>query len=244
MRQFHVITIHPDFISSYQSFGAFRQAAKNNLAKVNPINLRDFAIDHHGSVDAAPFGGGESMVLRPEPLAAAVNSLGSSSSSSSPAPYVILPSPSGKVWTQKAANDLAAFDPERPIIFVCGRFGGVDQRFIDRYVDSEYSLGDFVLAGGELAALCMIESVLRQIPGVLGNWDSACFDSFSPHFAGRLEHPLYTKPEIFEGLAVPPVLRSGHHALIARWKKDQSIKQTRLKRADLLDPSDRKAQTH
>lgn len=220
-----LITVHPRLVEAYSAFGVLRAALEKNLARVAAIDLRNFAVDRHGSVDAPPYGGGDGMVLRPEPLADAVQSL-------SIRPKVLLTSPSGKRWTQREAErwvtDLA------PLAIVCGRFAGVDQRFIDAYVDEEYSAGDFVLAGGELPALMMVESMLRLLPGVLGNDKSAQLDSFSPAFAGGLEHPLYTRPEEFQGKSVPEVLLSGDHARIEAWRQREREARTRRLRPDLL----------
>lgn len=225
MKTFHVITIHPAFIDAYLKFGTLKSAMKKKAAEVIPINLRDFAIDRHGTVDDRPYGGGDGMVMRPEPLAAAIQSLPNK-------PHVILTSPKGKVWQQSDTHRLLAI--EKPIAIVCGRFSGVDERFISNYVDEECSLGDFVMSGGELAALAILDSVLRLIPGVLGDERSPQVDSFTPAFGGGLEYPLYTKPEIFEGLAVPDVLRSGDHKKIEDWRSKESLAQTKKKRPDLL----------
>lgn len=221
-------SIHPDFINSYLGFGVFGSAQKKRLAEFGVINLRDFAIDARGSVDDRPYGGGDGMIMRPEPLADCVKSLGR--------PLVILPSAQGQVWNQSRAAQVLAKVKERPdgVIFVCGRFGGVDQRFIERYVDLEISLGDFIISGGELASLAVADSLLRLIPGVLGHEDSAEVDSFSDALQGRLEFAQYTRPSEFEGIKVPEVLQSGDHAAIARWRLESSINTTKLKRPDLL----------
>ncbi|MBI2602801.1 MAG: tRNA (guanosine(37)-N1)-methyltransferase TrmD [Deltaproteobacteria bacterium] len=225
MREFYIITIHPSFIEAYLNFGTLKSAIDKKVARITPMNLRDFAVDRHGTVDSRPFGGGDGMVMRPEPLAAAIKSLPER-------PYVILTSPQGKVWKQNDARRLQAL--ARPIALICGRFGGVDERLISHYVDEEISLGDFVMSGGELAALAILDSILRLSPGVLGDQRSPELDSFTPAMAGLLEHPLYTKPEVFEGLSVPDVLRSGDHRKIEEWKKRESLAQTKKKRPDLL----------
>src|SRR5690606_4368897 len=183
-RSFTFITIHPDFVEAYRRFGVMRSAEEKQLAAVRVVNLRDFAVDKHGTVDDMPYGGGDGMVMRPEPLAAAVDGV----RASEPKVRVILTSPAGKLWQQKDACDFAASNES--FVFVCGRFAGVDQRFIDRYVDDEYSLGEFVLSGGELPALAMADSILRFVPGVLGHEQSASQDSFAEGFGGGLEHPL------------------------------------------------------
>jgi tRNA (guanine37-N1)-methyltransferase len=228
--QFHVITIYPDFVTAYSRTGVFRAAHDKRLATVAPIDLREFAVDKHGSVDDHPYGGGDGMVLRPEPLAAAVKSVAGAAAATSP--YVVSTSPGGKPWTGAEARKLLAL--QRPITFACGRFAGIDQRFVDRYVDVEYSAGDFVLAGGELFALMMIESMLRYVPGVLGHGESAAQDSFEAAFDGGLEYPLYTRPPTFEGESVPPVLLSGDHAAIAAWRLKMARQRTARSRPDLL----------
>ena len=222
----YVLTVHPDFIRAYSSFGALRAAQMKGLAQVEQIGLRDYAVDRHGSIDDHPYGGGDGMVLRPEPLAAAINALPTR-------PTVILTSPVGRLWTQKDALHFAA--SERPLAFVCGRFAGVDQRFIDTYVDAEYSCGDVVLTGGELPALMMIDSIIRLLPGVLGNPKSAIDDSFASGCGGALEHALYTRPPVFEGKTVPEVLLSGNHDAIASWRRRDALERTRQYRPDLID---------
>lgn len=229
MRHYSLITIHPDFIEAYRRFGVLRAADERGVACVHALNLRDYAVDRHASVDDRPYGGGDGMVLRPEPLAAAIQA---ATAFSPIKPRVLLTSPQGKRWSQKAAAQFAG--SEQPLVIICGRFGGVDQRLIDRYVDDEWSMGDFVLAGGELPALAMIESILRLLPGVLGDQESAANDSFSEAFAGGLEHPLYTRPAVWEGVSVPDVLLSGDHRRIEAWKREQADLMTRCKRPDLV----------
>ncbi len=225
MRRFYFLTVHPDFIGAYSGFGAFKAATVKGIAETKAVALRDFAVDRHGSVDDHPYGGGDGMVLRPEPLAEALKSLPVK-------PRVILTSPVGRVWTQHDAEHHAT-DPQ-PLAFVCGRFAGVDQRFIDRYVDAEYSCGDVILTGGELPALMMVDSILRLIPGVLGNPESPRCDSFADSLDGGLEYALYTRPPIFEGEAVPPVLMSGDHSAIAKWRAEDAAKRTARLRPDLV----------
>lgn len=225
MRHYHLVTIHPTIVDAYSQFGVFKAAQEKSLAQISAVDLRDYAVDRHGSVDAAPYGGGDGMVMRAEPLAAAIDALPIK-------PLVFLTSPAGRPWVQNEAIRFAAQD--RPIAIVCGRFAGVDQRFIDLYVDEQFSMGDVVLAGGELPALAMIESMLRLVPGVLGHSDSAAKDSFMPEFAYGLEHPLYTRPQEFRGLGVPEVLRSGDHTAIAAWRRDEAIRRTQELRPDLV----------
>lgn len=227
MRRYTLISVHPDFVHAYRRFGVLRAAEDKGLAQVDALHLRDFAVDRHGSVDDRPYGGGDGMVMRPEPLAAAL----AAAQGHGERPVVLLTSPQGQRWDQAAAELYAR--SERPLVIVCGRFGGLDQRFIDRYVDAEWSLGDYVLAGGELPALAMVESILRLVPGVLGDNESAARDSFGAGFDGALEHPLYTRPPVWEGLAVPEVLLSGDHRKIEAWKREQSAHVTARKRPDL-----------
>jgi tRNA (guanine37-N1)-methyltransferase len=228
MRTITFISVQPELIASYCAFGVFRRAQAQGQIAIKNINLRDFAIDRHGSIDARPYGGGDGMVMRPEPLAAAVEAVRRQAEIP---PLVILPSPQGQLWRQQTAGELQTTG--RDLILICGRFGGVDQRFIDRYVDYEFSLGDFVISGGELAALAMVDSLLRLEPGILGHQDSAAEDSFGAALNGGLEYPLYTKPEVFEGETVPPVLLSGDHKAIATWRREQAEAVTRRKRPDL-----------
>lgn len=224
MRRISFLTIHPDFIDEYKKFGVLARCESLKLAEINSVNLRDFAVDKRGSVDAAPYGGGDGMILRPEPLRDAIESLDKAK--------VIYTSPSGKAWNQSEAQKLASSGED--LIFVCGRFGGVDQRFIDKYVDSEYSLGDFVISGGELACLTMADSVIREIEGSLGNYESVKNDSFAEGMNGLLEYPLYTRPEEFEGQKVPDVLKSGDHKKIAKWREEKALERTKNRRPDLL----------
>lgn len=224
MRDLYVLTVHPRFVEAYKTFGVVRAAREKGVADLKAIDLRDYAVDKHGSVDDSPYGGGDGMVMRPEPLAAAVDAFPVK-------PRVLLTSPAGKPWTQAEARRLA--DDSGPLLIVAGRFAGVDQRFIDQYVDDEFSAGDFVLAGGELPALMMIDSMLRLLPGVLGHQDSANMDSFAPGFDGGLEHPLYTRPPEFRGVGVPPVLLSGDHEAIAEWRREESHRRTKERRPDL-----------
>ncbi|MFY7928894.1 MAG: tRNA (guanosine(37)-N1)-methyltransferase TrmD [Oligoflexus sp.] len=225
MRSFSFITVHPHMIEAYAQVGVFRAASRLGHT-MRAVNLRQFAVDKHGSVDDHPFGGGDGMVLRPEPLAAALASLPEKG-------RIIYTSPSGRLWTQADAERYAASSD--PLVFIAGRFAGVDQRFIDRYVDDEVSIGDFVVSGGELPCLLIADSILRQIPGVLGNQQSAVEDSFGPNMRGLLEYPLYTRPPEFEGLTVPAVLLSGDHTKIKAWREAQALAKTQRLRPDLLE---------
>lgn len=223
------ITIHPQIIEVYRSFGVFKAAETAGVTQVRAVNLRDFAADKHGSVDDTPYGGGDGMVMRADCLGKAMDSLAFEDAQR---PFVIYTSPSGKPWTHGEASRLASV--KRPIVFICGRFAGVDQRFLDTCVDAEYSVGDVVLAGGELPSMIIAESILRLQPGVLGHADSASDDSFGPGMEGRLEYPSYTKPADWRGQKVPEVLMSGNHSAIAQWRASQSVEKTRRLRPDLL----------
>lgn len=227
-KRIHIVTVHPRIVEAYDQFGVLAAARTKGVALVTPVDLRNYAVDKHGSVDASPYGGGDGMILRPEPLAAAIEALAASGVK----PRVLLTTPAGKPWVHAEALRHAA-NPE-PLAIVCGRFGGIDERFIERYVDEEYSIGDVVLAGGELPALMMAESILRHMPGVLGHAESAALDSFGEALGGGLEHPLYTRPPEFQGMKVPDVLLSGDHAAIAAWRREQALKKTRARRPDLL----------
>lgn len=227
MRRFFFLTIHPVIIDSYTSVGVFSNASKRSCLDTMSVNLREFAVDDHGSVDDRPYGGGDGMVMRPEPLEGALKSLSAKN------PIVILPSPAGKPFKQKDAELLANTD--RDLIFACGRFGGIDQRFVDQYVDLEISLGDFIISGGELAALTIADAVARHIPGALGNTESLQIDSFSAHFEGGLEGPVYTRPPSFNGQQVPEVLMSGDHEKIRSWRLKTSKHWTQTRRPGLIN---------
>ncbi|WP_176737007.1 tRNA (guanosine(37)-N1)-methyltransferase TrmD [Oligoflexus tunisiensis] len=223
-RNLSFISIHPQFIEAYFRFGVFKAATRLNI-QLHSINLRTHAVDKHGSIDDSPFGGGDGMVMRVEPLAAAVRAL--------PKPgRVIYTSPSGRLWTQKDAERYAALDED--LTFICGRFAGIDQRFVDAFIDDEVSIGDFVVSGGELPSLLIADSILRQVPGVLGNERSAPDDSFGSGMQGMLEYPLYTRPLEYEGHKVPDVLLSGDHQKIKVWREAAALEKTRKLRPDLL----------
>ena len=224
-RNVTVITLFPDFIQAYTNFGVLRQAISQEKLQLNTIALRDFAVDRHGSVDAPPYGGGDGMVLRCEPLANALATIAEPK-------RVILCSASGTRFTTNEAQRLSQLTA--PLVIICGRFAGVDQRFIDAYVDEEISLGDYVVSGGELPALILLDAMARFIPGVLGNTDSCANDSFASGMDGLLEYPLYTRPREFNGVKVPEVLLSGDHMRIHEWRKEMSLRTTSEKRPDLL----------
>jgi tRNA (guanine37-N1)-methyltransferase len=219
------ISIFPDLINSYFQYGIMRRSVASKLVDFRSLQLRDFAVDRHGSIDDRPYGGGEGMVMRPEPLAAAIQSL------EMERPQIIIPSPRGERWSHRHAENLSKYSE---LIFVCPRFSGVDQRFIDHFGAWEFSLGDFVISGGELPAIIFADSIIRHIPGALGHIESSAKDSFSDDIGGLLEYPLYTRPEEIWGLKVPEVLMSGDHRAISEWRTKRSQEITSERRPDLL----------
>jgi tRNA (guanine37-N1)-methyltransferase len=218
-----IVTIFPGFFASPLATGLLGKAAERGLVEVRLHDLRQWAGDRHRSVDDTPFGGGAGMVMLPGPWFEALDAL----EAEGPA-HVVLLAPDGRRFDQRAAERLAG---ERRLVLCCGRYEGIDERVRSR-VDEVLSIGDFVLAGGEAAALVVLDAVARLVPGVMGNTASAADESFA---AGLLEYPQYTRPAVYRGLEVPEVLRSGDHAAIARWRRAQAIERTRRLRPDLLD---------
>lgn len=217
-----VFTLFPELIVGYTSESILGRAAKAQLLDVRAHDIRDAATDTHRTVDDAPFGGGAGMVMKPEPIVAAVESV------DAPRPLFYV-SPAGRRLDQRFASELAELDG---FSLLCGRYEGVDERVRTEVVDSEISIGDYVLAGGELAALVIIEAVARLVPGVLGNATSADDESFSN---GLLEYPHYTRPAEFRGREVPAVLRSGDHGAVERWRSAQALARTIEHRPDLIE---------
>lgn len=226
--QFDVFTLFPEVILPYLEFSILQRARQNGLIHVDVHNIRDYTHDKHHVTDDAPYGGGGGMVMKVEPIFEAVETV----LGAPPACPVILMSPQGRPFTTAVAQELAALPH---IALLCGRYEGVDERVCEHLVTDQISVGDFVLTGGELPALCVIDAVTRFIPGALGDPDGAYDDSFGN---GLLEYPHYTRPEEFRGWKVPEVLLSGNHAAIARWRKEQSLARTRKHRPDLLDDYD------
>lgn len=222
MSKFDVITLFPEMIDMAVSHGVLGQALKSDLVSISSHNPREFAFDNHRTVDDRPFGGGDGMIMLAEPLEKTIQKVKHNNSK------VIYLSPQGQVFNDRLARQLAT---EEHLVLVCGRYGGIDQRVINHYVDLEISIGDYVLSGGELGALVVIDSVSRFIPGVLGHEDSADKDSFSE---GLLEHPNFTRPRHYLGQDVPEVLLSGNHKVIADWKLKVSALVTLCKRPDLF----------
>jgi tRNA (guanine37-N1)-methyltransferase len=222
---FDIVTIFPHFFDSSLKDGVLQRAIEADILKVRAFNLRDFTVDRHRTTDDRPFGGGEGMVMKPEPIFKALSVL----KEESPEARIILLSPRGRLFDQALAGELAQF---QRLILICGRYEGVDERIREHCVDLELSVGNYVLSGGEIAALVVIEAVSRLLPGVLGCESSAERDSFSD---GLLEFPQYTRPRIFNDWEVPELLLSGDHAKIAKWRREQSLGLTYEKRPELLD---------
>jgi len=253
--QFEIITIFPAFFEGIFQHGIVRRAQAEGLVSVGVHDLRTFTHDRHRTVDDRPFGGGEGMVLKPGPLAEALGSMGIAPLADRKAepgatvPRVILMSAQGRPFTQAVARELAKL---QRIVLICGRYEGVDERINELYCDMELSIGDYVLSGGELAAAVVIDTVMRLVPGVLGNEASGEFESFgvadseissgeegvprSQHGSGGLlDYPHYTRPAEFAGLKAPEVLMNGDHQQIRRWRREQQLRKTLRNRPDLLD---------
>lgn len=224
--RFIVLTIFPELFPAFWDHGIIGRAVTAGQIRGETVNPRDFAIDRHRTVDDRPYGGGCGMVMKPEPLVAAIRSI----KRRIPDARTVLMSPRGIPFSQAVAEDLASA-PRAGLILVCGRYEGVDERVSEAEIDFEISIGDYVLTGGELAAMVVIDAVTRLLPDVLGGADSAAADSFA---GDRLEHPHYTRPPEFEGKAVPSVLLSGHHGEINGWRQHHALLQTALRRPDLL----------
>lgn len=221
---FDILTIFPDLLDSPLNEGILRIARQEGKIRVEVTNIRDFAHDRHAMTDDRPFGGGEGMVMKPEPLAAALASV----QKRQPGGRVVLLSPQGRLYDQRVARELAACSH---LVLVCGRYEGVDERFRAAFVDDEISIGDYILTGGELAAMVVVDSVSRLLPGVLGCSASAENDTFS---RSLLKHPQYTRPRVFGGCEVPAELLTGDHAVIARYRFLASVRRTIERRPDLI----------
>lgn len=223
--QFVIATIFPEMFAPFLSHGIVRRAIEAGIVEAGCINIRDFATDKHQMTDDRPYGGGCGMVMKPEPIAGAVRA----AAVKAPGARKVLLSPQGRVFDQHLANELAA---EKGLILICGRYEGADERIEHELVDLEVSIGDFVLSGGEIAAMLIVDAVTRLIPGALGGADSAAKDSFAE---GLLEHAHYTRPRGFEGEEVPEVLLSGDHGAIEKWRLESSLLRTLAKRPDLFN---------
>jgi len=246
---FDIVTIFPDFFRGPLDYGITRRAAEMGLVKIEVHDLRNFTHDRHRTVDDRPFGGGEGMVLKPEPIFECLETLGLASReqglSGAAKESVILLSAQGERFTQNIASDLALLDR---IVLICGRYEGVDERVSQGLANRELSIGDYVLSGGELAAAVVVEAVTRLLPGAVGNEASTRQESFTAHGSansaegpdstcgsgGLLDYPHYTRPAEFRGMAVPEVLLNGNHEEIRRWRREQALKKTLRNRPDLL----------
>ena len=230
MLKFDVITVFPDYLEPLQ-LSLMGKAIDDGLISVNVKDLRDYTNDKHQTVDDSPYGGGPGMVMKPEPWGDALDEFTSTET------ILIIPTPSGKPFTQSMAQE---FSRAKHIIFACGRYEGIDSRVADHYKTKlrveEVSIGDYVLAGGEVAVLVMVEAISRLVPGVLGNQESFADDSFATGaMENLLEGPIYTRPPVWRDLEVPPVLTSGDHAKISAWKHEQAKLRTAQNRPDLMD---------
>ncbi|QEO15736.1 tRNA (guanosine(37)-N1)-methyltransferase TrmD [Agromyces intestinalis] len=223
-----IVTIFPSFFDVLD-LSLLGKARESGLLEVTAHDLRDFTHDRHRTVDDTPYGGGAGMVMKPEPWGEAVDSIVGDGASDA---LLVVPSPAGEPFTQALARELAA---EQHLVFACGRYEGIDQRVVDHYATRMrvrlISLGDYVLNGGEVAVMAMIEAAGRLVPGVVGNPESLIEES---HENGLLEYPVYTKPAVWRGLEVPPVLLSGHHGKVAEWRHEQQVERTRRVRPELL----------
>lgn len=225
---FDILTLFPGMFAAPMQESILGRAADQNLLQVRTHNLRDWAEGRHQTTDDTPYGGGDGMVMKPEPISRAVAAL----KEQSPQSKVLLMTPQGKPFKQSDAKRLAG---EKGLIFLCGRYEGFDERTRQSLVDEEFSIGDFILTGGEFPAMVMVDAIARLLPGVLGSAGSAETDSFSD---GLLEYPQYTRPAVFNGLAVPEVLLSGDHGKIARWRRYQQLLRTLQRRPDLLETAE------
>ena len=229
MIQFDVVTLFPPMFDAISQHGITSRALQNKLCDLNLWNPRDYTNDNHRTVDDRPYGGGPGMVMLAEPLALAINAAVARQRAAGVAkPKVVHLSPSGKPLTH---DDVMALSQEQGLVLLASRYEGVDQRLLDRMIDEEYSIGDYVLSGGELPAMVLMDAIIRQLPGALGDADSAAEDSF---VNGLLDCPHYTRPEEYEGERVPEVLLSGNHAKIKQWRLKMALQRTRDQRPDLL----------
>ena len=233
-----IITLFPEMFDGPFGASIVSRAVRDELVEITTHQLRDYTKDRHRTVDDAPYGGGAGMVMKPAPLADAVQDLKKDASESGqPEPHVILLSPQGRRLDQTIKNEL----PSRvSLILVCGRYEGVDERFIEAMVDEEISIGDYVISGGEPAAIVLVDALTRLIPGALGSGDSAPSDSFASGLEGKLQGPVYTRPAEWDGREVPEILLSGDHARLEKCGNEQSESRTRERRPDLSGNEDRK----
>jgi tRNA (guanine37-N1)-methyltransferase len=223
--RFDVVTLFPDLFGPFRTTGVLGRAVDKGRIEIVLHDLRDWAMNRWRQVDDEPYGGGAGMVIQAPPVLAAVRSM----TGSEPCPHVVFPSPRGRVFDQAVAEELSR---EAHMVMVCGRYEGIDERALEILEPDEISLGDFVLGGGEVAAMVIIEAVTRLLPGVVGDPESVATDSFSD---GLLDHPAYTRPAEVEGLEVPQVLRSGDHEAVRRWRLERAVRATVTRRPDLIN---------
>ena len=223
---FHVLTLFPDMIRDGFQTSITGRAVEKGLLSLDTVNIRDFSVNKHNRVDVYPYGGGAGMVMQAEPVYLAYQSVAEKLPKK---PKDLYMSPQGTVFNQRMAEELAQ---EEEIVFLCGHYEGIDERVLEEIVDEEVSIGDYVLTGGELPALVIMDAVSRLVGGVLHNEDSAEFDSFHDNL---LEYPQYSRPEVWRDKAVPPILMSGHHANVEKWRREQSLIRTLERRPDLLE---------
>ncbi len=228
---FHVLTIFPDMFESPFSSGLISKAADNRLLKINCHDIRKYSTDSHKTVDDYPFGGGPGMVMKPEPIFLAVEDLQASNKIGDNSRIIVM-SPQGRMFDKNIAKELTRYDE---LVLICGRYEGIDDRVVQNLADEELSIGNYILNGGELPAMVVIDAVSRLLPGVVGSEQSILEDSLSENL---LKYPQYTRPRSFKGLDVPDVLLSGNHKIIEEWRKEKSIEKTNAKRPDLIPDKD------
>ncbi len=228
--KFHILTLFPEMIEQGLNNSIIKRAAEAGHVSINAVNIRDYTLDKHNKVDDYPYGGGAGMLMQAQPVYDAYKALvKEAEETGKPTPRVVFMTPQGRTFKQEIAKELAK---EEELIFLCGHYEGIDERVLEEIVTDEISIGDYVLTGGELPAMVVIDAVARLIPGVLNNDESANDESFTGNL---LEYPQYTRPEIWHEKAVPEVLLSGHHANIAKWRKEQAVERTRKKRPDMYE---------
>jgi tRNA (guanine37-N1)-methyltransferase len=221
-----VITIFPEIFTAYLDESIMKRARDKGLIRMDVHNLRDFSVDKHRTVDDYPYGGGPGMVMKPEPLSKAIEHIKSDGAET----LTIMLTPQGRLFNQQAAEELSR--EKRRLLFICGRYEGIDDRVRQLHADEEYSIGDYVLTGGELPALVIIDAAVRLVPGVVGDEESLREESFT---WGILDYPHYTRPPEWRGLKVPEVLLSGDHGRVAKWRRREALKRTLMRRPDLLE---------
>jgi tRNA (guanine37-N1)-methyltransferase len=222
--KFHILTLFPEMFAGVHSLGVTGRAVESGILDVKLYNIRDYTTDRHRTVDDSPYGGGAGMVMKVEPIVACIEAV----RKNAPDARLLLASPGGRHFNQKMAAELAA---EGEVIILCGRYEGIDERVKELFAATEFSIGDYVMTGGEIAAMTVVDTVARLVPGVLGSAESAGEESFSD---GLLEYPQYTRPPEFRGLEVPEILLSGNHSEIARWRREKSLQKTKTVRPDLI----------